>query len=344
MTRFDEFTIIHRLFAPLAAGFPGAFGLADDAALIRPPKGHGLVVTSDGMVEGVHFLSGESPRRLARRLLRVNLSDLAAMGARPYVYMLNLALPRGVSYAWLRSFAGGLAEEQREFGLSLIGGDTDATPGPLSLAATVFGLARGDHILRRKGARVGDDIYVSGTIGDAGLGLACLQRRLECSAADRRYLVGRFLLPTPRLALGQGLIGRASAAIDVSDGLLADLGHLCRASGVGAEISLAQVPFSAAARRAVRNDQPSLLNLLGAGEDYELVFTAGRDARSALARLAIRSGTPMTRIGGIRRGRGVVLLDPLGREISIRHAGYRHFGQIAQGRVRRHGRGERRKN
>lgn len=334
--RFDEFTVIRRLFAPLASGYPGAFGLADDAALIRPPQGQALVVTTDGMIEGVHFLKGEAPRRLARRLLRVNLSDLAAMGARPYAYTLNLMLPRGVRYAWLRAFAGGLAEEQRDHGLSLIGGDTDATPGPLTLSATLYGLARGKRVLRRKGARPGDDIYVSGTIGDASLGLACLQGRIECSPADRRYLVGRFRLPTPRLALGWGLLGWASAAIDVSDGLLADLGHLCRASGVGAELALAQVPLSAAGRRSVRLYQPSFLSLLGAGEDYELIFSAAPGARWALARLSKRSRTPITRIGIIRRGQSVVLLDAAGQEISIRHAGYRHLGQIAEGRGERH--------
>jgi thiamine-monophosphate kinase len=227
-----EFELIGRLFAPLAVGAPGAFGLTDDAAVIVPPAGEELVVTTDALVEGVHFLRGDPASSIAKKSLRVNLSDLAAKGAKPISYLLALSLPDWPDLAWVEAFARGLGEDQHEFGISLIGGDTTRTPGPLTLAITALGSVPRGTMIRRAGAAVGDLVFVSGTIGDAGGGLAILKGDgASISAVARDALIARYREPSPRLSLG--LRGLASAALDVSDGLLADLGHIADMSKVG---------------------------------------------------------------------------------------------------------------
>ena len=227
-----EFDLIDRFFKPLSRVAPGAFALGNDGALLTPPEDASLVVTKDLMVAGVHYPEGEEPAILARRLLRVNLSDLAAMGADATAYVLGLALPADVDDAWVEAFAAGLAHDQETFGVALIGGDTVATTGPAVLSLTAFGIAENGACLPRGGAREGDDIYVSGTIGDATLGLRAVQGRLAAlQPEDHAALTERFRLPEPRLALGTALVGLATCAIDVSDGLVADLGHICAEIG-----------------------------------------------------------------------------------------------------------------
>src|SRR2546423_8121982 len=230
--RPGEFALIAELFAPLATA-PGAFSLTDDAAIATPPPGHDLVITTDALVEGVHFFSSDPPELVGQKALRVNLSDLAAKGCVPAGYLLALCLPGKIGMSWLRAFAGGLAKDQQEFGISLYGGDTTATPGPLTIAITAFGHIPAGTMLRRAGARPGDLVFVSGTIGGAGGGLACLKGEGECLATGQwNELIQRFRVPHPRVTLAQALLGLASASLDVSDGLLADLGHIAETSRV----------------------------------------------------------------------------------------------------------------
>ncbi len=296
MSRSGEFELIHRFFRPLASA-PGAGGLEDDAALLAPPPaGRERIVTTDTMVEGVHFPEGGPPGPIARRLLRVNLSDLAAMAARPEGYLLNLALPAFVDDAWLAAFAAGLALDQEAFGLSLLGGDTVATPGPLTLTVTAFGSAA--HPVRRSGARPGQTVFVTGPVGDGLFGLKAVRGEL-----DAPRLAERFWLPTPRFGLAEG----AAAAADISDGLVADLGHICRASGVGAEIDLEAVPLSPEV--AALGPEARLAALAG-GDDYELVLAGG--------------GGPGVPVGRIVAGSGVRVLDGAGRPVALARQGYRH--------------------
>lgn len=328
----DEFALIRRHFAPLARE-PGALCLRDDAAVLAPIDGAELVVTADSMVAGVHFFADDPPALIARKLLRVNLSDLAAMAARPAAYLMTIALPAATGEAWIAAFAGGLAQDQGEFGVALVGGDTVATPGPLTLSVTALGWVAAGRALRRSGAGPDEDIYVSGTIGDAALGLAVRRRALDVEAPVGDALLARLQLPTPRLALGQALgEGPATAAIDVSDGLIADLGHLCGASGVGGEIGLSAVPLSEAAAAVVTGDQQLRLSLLVGGDDYELLFTAPVTAADEVKALAGRVGLRITRIGRTIAARGdaeaaVVVLDDAGRDLKPTTSGYRHaFG------------------
>lgn len=319
--RLGEFEIIAGLFAPLSAGAPGAFGLTDDAAVLAPPEGEVLVMTKDMMVAGVHFLDTDPPDLVARKLLRVNLSDLAAMAARPYGYALGLSLPPSIDDAWLRMFVSGLAADQREFAIPLLGGDTTSTPGPLTLSLTAFGCAPEHSLLRRRGARSGDLVYVSGTIGDGALGLLAL--RGEVADPDG-FLGGRYRLPQPRLALVGPLRQYASAGLDVSDGLVADLGHLCKASGVGAVIEAGRVPLSPAARHAVRQTPERIETVLGGGDDYELVFTVAPANVANLEKAASDAGVAVTMIGRIVSGEGVRVIDAAGAEMILGAAGFRH--------------------
>ena len=325
-TRPGEFEIIARFFAPLAQGEAGALGLTDDAAILAPAAGNEFVVTVDMLTAGVHFLPDDPPDLLARKLLRVNLSDLAAMGATPRAYFLALGLPPSVDVAWFEAFSGGLATDQAAFGIVLAGGDTTATPGPLVLSLTAIGEVPAGTAIRRSTARVGEDVYVTGTIGDAALALGVIDGRLrDLPAPDAAHLIGRYRLPEPRVAFGPALRGLASAMIDVSDGLLADLGHICETSGIGAEIDFPQVPLSPAAARLVAGAPALAETVATGGDDYELLFTAPDRARGAIAAAAARVGVPVARIGRTIAGGGVRLRDAAGRPIEPARAGWRHF-------------------
>ena len=321
-----EFELIARCFAPLSRAAPGAFALGNDGALLTPPAGASLVVTKDLMVAGVHFPQDEDPATLARRLLRVNLSDLAAMGAEARSYALGLALPEGTAEGWVEEFAAGLARDQESFGVALIGGDTVATRGPAVLSLTAFGTVAHGACLTRAGASVGEDIHVSGTIGDAALGLQAVQGGLTAlSGEDRDALSRRYRLPEPRLALGAALVGLASCAIDVSDGLVADLGHLSAQSGVAARITAEAVPLSGPARRALAAGEAGMADLVTGGDDYELLFCAPQAARGAVSALGERLGLALARIGTIEGGHGVTVAGPDGRPLPLARTGYTHF-------------------
>ncbi|MDJ0388203.1 thiamine-phosphate kinase [Roseomonas sp. E05] len=317
-----EFDLIARHFRPLAG--PGALGLTDDAAVLAPPPGRELVLAADAMVAGVHFLPDDPPETIGRKLLRTNLSDLAAMGAAPLGYLMTTALPRGTGEAWLAAFAAGLREDQAEFGLALLGGDTVSTPGPVTLSLTILGHVAPGAALRRTGAAPGQDIWVSGSIGDGALGLAVLQGELPADAEG--HLAGRYRLPRPRLALGQALAGLATAAMDVSDGLVQDLGHLCRAAGCGARLQAAAVPLSGAAA-ALLASRPALLpRLLTGGDDYELLFAAPAVAAADIAARAAACGVNVTRIGRFVPGAAAVTVqDAQGMPLHLDRGGWSHF-------------------
>lgn len=323
--RSGEFERIARYFAPLAAEVPGALGLRDDVAFLEVPEGQELVVKTDAIVEGVHFLPDDPPELIARKVLRVNLSDLAAKGAHPRWYLLDAAFRRDQDDAWLAAFTRGLAKDQAEFEVRLVGGDTVATPGPSTFAVTALGLVKASWGLKRSGAHPGDDIFITGTLGDAALGL--LVRRNELSGLKpklRDHLVDRYRLPRPRVTLGPHLLGVATAALDVSDGLVADLGHLCEASKLGAVVEEALLPLSPAAKAALAA-QPGLIErVLTGGDDYEILFSAPASADKVLERLAREFKTPITRIGRTVAGKGVSVIDARGKRRHIERGGWTH--------------------
>ena len=326
MTRRGEFELIAKLFAPLAKGEPGAFALTDDAAALKPKHGHDIVLTTDAVVAGVHFLPDDPAGTIAQKALRVNLSDLAAKGAVPRAFLMTIALPETIDDVWLNAFAAALKADQKRYGVTLIGGDTVATPGPLSLSVTALGEVAHGATLRRTGAKAGDDVWVSGTIGDAHLGLRILKGDgLGLADKHRAALVGRYRVPEPRVALGQALKNFAHACLDVSDGLIADLGHIAEVSKVGIEIQAKDVPLSAAAAAALANERASLADLLTAGDDYELAFTAAAAVRSRLASLAVRAKVRLTRIGSVVKGKGVQVFSGSGAPLAFDRPGYAHF-------------------
>ncbi|MDY0056428.1 MAG: thiamine-phosphate kinase [Methyloversatilis sp.] len=314
-----EFDLIRRHFVrPMRAA---ALGPGDDCALIRPSPGHELAITSDMLVAGTHFLPDTDPRRLGWKALAVNLSDVAAMGATPRWVTLALSLPH-VDHDWLAGFAAGFFDCADTFGVDLIGGDT--TRGPLNLCVTAFGEVAAGRAVRRGGARAGDGIWVSGQPGRAALGLACLLGKGRLHGGAHDDCIAALEQPQPRVTLGAALQDLATAMIDVSDGLLADLGHIARASGLGAVVDDAALPWAAlhaacADRTAVRDA------LLAGGDDYELLFCAPREAEDALIALSARLALPLTRIGAMQAGEGVRLVDATGAELPVGRRGYDHF-------------------
>lgn len=317
--------MIARFFAPLAGD--GAYGLTDDVATVSVPKGHELVVTTDTVIEGVHFLAADPAQAVAQKALRVNLSDLAAKGAAPIGYLLALSLGRKQGDAWLREFAHGLALDQKAFGISLLGGDTTATPGPLAITITAFGSVRDGRMIRRTGAREGDLIFVSGTVGDAGAGLDVLKyRHQKLAPKHREALASRYRTPEPRLALGRSLAGIATAAIDVSDGLIADLAHIAENASNGAfVVDAARLPLSPAFRAAKGSDEKARVRAATSGDDYEIAFTARPSARARVLAAARKTRTPVTEIGRVEDGRGVFLVDAKGRALPTGRGGFVHF-------------------
>lgn len=322
----NEFDRIARYFAPLAASYSGAFGLLDDAAVITSAPGGELVVTTDTIVAGIHYLGDEPPDLIAAKLLRVNLSDLAAMGASPRAYTLNVALPADTDDRWLEAFAHGLAQDQDHFGITLIGGDSVGTRGPMVLSLTAFGEVSASGAVLRATARPGDTVYVSGTIGDGALGLLVAKGDLKgVSEQNATSLLARYQKPEPRL----GILGRLSAdmtlaAADVSDGLVADLGHIAEASGVALKIRADDIPLSLAARAALKHDAALRTVILTGGDDYELTFCAPRHAADIVQAVAIEIGVPITAVGEVEGGSGVRVYDGAGSEIRMDRTGFTH--------------------
>ncbi len=333
MTKSDEIPrtgeerLIARHFQPIAT-HPGAMALSDDAACLTPPPGCDLVLKADAIVGGVHFLPDAPPADVARKALRVNLSDLAAKGARPLGFLLSLALPRDLPDAWLAGFAAGLRADAEEYGCPLFGGDTDGTPGPVVVSVAMFGSLPSGTMVHRAGASAGDLVFVSGTIGDATLGLALALGEGEgwpIDADDRAFLLGRHHLPRPRSALADAIRAHASASIDVSDGLVGDLAKLCRTSGVAARVEAANVPTSDAARRVLAADAGALERMLTGGEDFEIVCTVPPAHARAFRNAARIAGVEVGEIGRIEPGAGVQFLSADGRRLSFREASFSHF-------------------
>lgn len=310
-----EFGLIARHFRPLAG--PGALDLLDDAAVLQPPPGRELVLAADAMVEGVHFLPDDPAETVGAKLLRVNLSDLAAMGAEPLAYLMTVSARPSTPDAWFAAFAAGLAADQVRFGVALLGGDTTSTPGPLTLSLTILGHVAPGAAVRRSGARLGDDVWVTGTIGDGALGLAALRGRVP---DPEGVLAGRYRLPEPRLGVARPDL--VNACLDVSDGLVQDLGHLCRAAGLGAEVEAASVPLSPAACAAGPAWAETCLT---GGDDYELLMAVPPECGPALAAHAGGIGVATTRIGRFVPGEGVCILDAEGRPMRLARGGWTHF-------------------
>ena len=324
----DEFQRIDTLIAPLARGHAGTFDLANDAAVLAHAPGNELVLTKDMMAEGVHFLPDDPADQVAKKLLRTNLSDLAAMGAEARGYLLGLGLDGRHDDAWIAAFFRGLARDQEIYGVTLLGGDTIlADRGVLTLSLTAVGEIKAGTSLTRSGAQVGDVVAVSGTIGDAALGL--LVRRGGLGALDpeaRAFLEDRYRLPQPRMALGAGLVGLGHAALDVSDGLLADAGHIARRSGLHISLDWAEVPLSEAARAALDHDPSLRETIVTGGDDYELLFTVPEQGWPAVMQLSQACNIPVTRIGRCAPGEGVSVRDATGVDFSPESRGWRHGG------------------
>ncbi|GAA6156817.1 thiamine-phosphate kinase [Pyruvatibacter sp. HU-CL02332] len=321
-----EFDLIARLFAPLSDSSHG-LNLTDDVGLVPDTDGRSCI-TSDMIVAGVHFLADDPADQIAQKLVRVNVSDLAAKGAQPVGCLLSAAFNQQRDVAWLEAFTKGLAEDLAAYGLVLIGGDTVRTPGPDTFSLTAIGRLGEGGMVTRAGAKAGDGLYVTGTIGDAGLGLRILREELGAVAlGTRTRLEGRYRLPQPRVDFGRKLSGFASASLDVSDGLIADAGHMAEASGLAARIDFDRVPLSSSAARVVKKDRSLHLSLLGAGDDYEILFAASPDAAEAIAEASGDTETPVTRIGELAAGKvgEVSVVDTQGDTLDVPKSGYRHF-------------------
>jgi thiamine-monophosphate kinase len=329
-----EAELIARYFAPLAG--EGGLGLRDDAALLTPPPGTQIVVTADALIGGVHFFAEDPPDRIAAKALAVNLSDLAAKAADPLGFLLTVALPRDWTPRWLESFALGLGEIAHEYGCPLLGGDTVATPGPLVLSITALGAVTAGKMAPRMGAQVGDVIYVSGTIGDAALGLALRQAELkglpepewaaQLSRDEKAELVSRYLLPRPRLALVRAVRACASASMDVSDGLVGDLRAMMRASGTSVRIDVRKTPLSTAAAAALRADPHLIERMLCGGDDYEILCAAPPKEAARFEALALAAKVQVTAIGTVGPARaGDIFVGPDDKPLSFRHERFSHF-------------------
>ncbi len=322
-----EDRLIARFFKPLAT-HPGALGLSDDAAFITLPPGCDLVLKTDAIIGGVHFFADDSAREVARKALRVNLSDLAAKGARPLGFLISLALPKETGEPWLTDFAEGLRADAALFVCPLFGGDTDRTPGPVTISIAMFGSVPQGTMVRRAGAKPGDRVFVSGTIGDAALALGL--RKGEGSAwnlndKQRQHLLSRYLLPQPRNGLAEAVRTHASAAMDISDGLAGDLAKLCRVSGVAGEIAIDRVPLSEAARAVIARASKQIETVLTGGDDYEIICTVPAGKAASFRAAAQAADVPVTDIGEIAPGEGAHFIAVDGSELVFQHASFSHF-------------------
>lgn len=320
-----EDKLIARFFGPIATD-PGALGLSDDAAFIKPPPGTEMVLKTDAIVSGIHFFPEDPADAVAQKALRVNLSDLAAKGAKPLGFLVSLALPKDIGDDWLAAFASGLREDAATYKCPLFGGDTVRSPGPIMVSVATFGSVPEGRMVRRAGAKAGDHVFVTGTIGDAALGLK-LRQGVDWPLDDkqREHLLSRYLLPRPRNALAQAVLDYASASMDVSDGLAGDLAKLARVSKVAAEIDAARVPLSDAAQAAIAHDASLIEPALTGGDDFEILCTVPPASIDRFRVAAMMARTAVTDIGVIADGEGAVFRGPDGAAMSFAHASFSHF-------------------
>lgn len=320
MSANDEFDLIRKYFAPMTAQAPGALGLLDDAAILSPTDGCDLIVTMDTIVSGVHFLADETPDNIVAKLMGSNLSDLAAMGAKPLGFTLSCGWAADVQISEIEAFATTMSTWVNDYAFPLLGGDTVKTPDTPVFTLTAFGETPRGKSISRGGAQVGDDVYVSGTIGDGGLGLLAAQGHLpQLSSAHQDFLANRYRVPQPRISLGQSLVGIATACIDISDGLIQDAGHIAQSSGVRIELEWNKIPLSDASKAALESNPDMMSNILSGGDDYELLFTADD--------MPNFSNSGVSKIGEIVQGApGVQILDTHGDLVEISKTGYNHFG------------------
>lgn len=331
-----EEAIIQEYLAPLAAGYPGAFGLTDDCAAFTPTPGHDLVVKTDPVASGIHFLSDDPPADIAWKALAVNVSDLAAKGAVPRAYLMALSFPEAPTRDWMTAFADGFAQAQAAFGMHLVGGDTDRRPGPITISITVLGEVPTGRMVRRGTAKPGDVLFVTGALGEATLGLALLREpalaaRWAIDEAAVQAAVRKYRRPQPRLALRDALRRYASAAMDLSDGLAKDLGRMCRASGTGATVSIETVPRCAVGRAAVAIEPERWNDVIAGGDDYEVMIAVDADKANEFEAAANASGRAVsepfgvTRIGAINATGKVTFLDRNGDSFALSRTGWDHF-------------------
>jgi thiamine-monophosphate kinase len=320
-----EDRLIAKYFQPIAT-HPGALDLSDDAAFITPPAGCDLVLTTDAIVGGVHFFAEDAAHAVASKALRVNLSDLAAKGATPLGFLLSLALTDNIGDEWLSDFAKGLRGDAVLYNCPLFGGDSVRTPGPVTISIAMFGSVPEGGMVRRAGAKPSDRVFVTGSIGDAALGLA-LRKGADWkpSSAQREHLLSRYLLPLPRMALAEAVRAHASAAVDVSDGLAGDLVKLCRVSNVAAEIVVGQVPLSDAARAVLAAEASVLETVLTGGDDYEIVCTVPVGKAAGFRAAAQAAKVMVTEIGEITGGKGARFIGADGKALAFKRTSFSHF-------------------
>ncbi|KLN59361.1 hypothetical protein WH96_17835 [Kiloniella spongiae] len=324
-----EFDLIKSYFAPLTSNYPEAYSLTNDAALISEDPDRSTVVTMDTLVEGIHFFSTDPAEDIARKSLRVNLSDLAAMGAKPKGYTLSISYNASITSEWVKAFTKSLAVDQEAFECHLLGGDTVSTPGPLTIAITCFGSVPRGKCLHRTTGQEGDDVWVSGTIGDSAVGLKLLKKEIKTdNSRAETFLIDRFRIPQPRTLLGIALLERdiSQTALDVSDGLLADVNHIAEGSNLQARIISSRIPLSKSFQNVLKNtlDQGIQLAATG-GDDYEILFTTKPKNKEKVIELSEELNIPITRIGALTQGKGTLLLDKNNNEIPITRSGWKHF-------------------
>jgi thiamine-monophosphate kinase len=320
-----EDRLIARYFAPLATD-PGALGLSDDAAFVKPPPGCDLVLTADAIVGGVHFFNDDPAQTIAAKAMRVNLSDLAAKGAKPLGFLVSVALPKDIDEQWLAGFASGLREDAATYKCPLFGGDTVRTPGPLMVSVSMFGSVPEGRMVRRAGAEPGDKIFITGSIGDAALGLGLRNGATwPLTDAQRDQLAVRYLLPLPRNALAETVLHYASAAMDVSDGLAGDLAKLMRVSGVSADIDVTRVPLSDAACAVIAADPAAFAKALSGGDDYEILCTVPPKNVDRFRVAAMAAKVAVTEIGTVGGGEGARFHDAQGNAVVFERSPFSHF-------------------
>ena len=325
-----EFDLIKKYFKPLSSRGAPAFSLSNDGAVFSPAPGEDLVFTKDTLVAGGHFFSDDSPELIAQKAQRVNLSDLAAMGAKPEGYLLSLALPKsGLNIdEWVSEFAGGLLKGQNDFSWQIWGGDTVSTTGPITISVTAIGSVKRGEFLSRSGAKPGDQIYVSGEVGDAACGLKVLEMGID--QENYTYLIDRYHLPVPRIELGKSLVGIATSAMDISDGLMTDIGHICEESKVGAVINYYQIPTSTALINFMKgnhletNEDYSHL-IWNGGDDYELLFTISKEKEDVVKKISKELGVGLTKVGEITADCKTILVGNDDHKINIKGHGFSHF-------------------